>query len=41
MVQLPGQVSIDLTPDVVALLDGFQSASSGFEPGKESIEPEL
>jgi hypothetical protein len=41
MVQLPGQVSIDLTPDVVALLDGVRSASSGFEPGKESIEPEV
>lgn len=39
MVQIPGQVSIDLTPDVIAAIDGVQSASSGVQIGKESIEP--
>lgn len=39
MVQIPGHVAIDLTPDVVAMLDGVQTASDGFEPIKESIEP--
>lgn len=39
MVQIPGQISIDLTPDVIAAIDGVQSASSGVPIGKESIEP--
>lgn len=39
MVQIPGHVAIDLTPDVVAMLDGVQKGSEGFEPIKESIEP--
>ena len=39
MVQIPGQVSIDLTPDVIAAIDEVQSASSGVPIGKESIEP--
>jgi hypothetical protein len=39
MVQIPGQISIDLTPDVIAAIDGVQSASSGVQIGKESIEP--
>jgi hypothetical protein len=38
-VSLPGQTSIDLTPDIIAMLDGVQSGSNGFEPIKESIEP--
>ena len=39
MVQIPGHVAIDLTPDVIAMLDGVQKGSEGFEPIKESIEP--
>lgn len=39
MVQIPGQVSIDLTPDVIAAIDGVQSSSGGIQIGKESIEP--
>jgi hypothetical protein len=35
-----GQTSIDVTPDVIAMLDGVQTGSDGFEPIKESIEPE-
>ena len=34
----PGQTSIDMTPDIIALLDGVQSRPEGFEPRKESIE---
>jgi hypothetical protein len=34
----PGQTSIDMTPDVIALLDGVQSRPKGFEPRKESID---
>ena len=41
MVQIPGHVAIDLTPDVVAMLNGVQTGSDGFEPIKESIEPEV
>jgi hypothetical protein len=37
MVELPGQASIDLTPDVIAALAEVQSRRDGFEPGKESI----
>ena len=33
----PGQTSIDMTPDIIALLDGVQSRPVGFEPRKESI----
>ncbi len=36
-----GQASIDVTPDIIAMLDGVQSGSNGFEPIKESIEPEV
>jgi hypothetical protein len=39
MVQIPGSVAIDLTPDIIAALDGIQTACRGFEPNKESIEP--
>jgi len=39
MVQIPGQVSIDLTPDVIAAIDEVQSSSGGIQIGKESIEP--
>ena len=34
-----GQASIDVTPDIIAMLDGVQTGSNGFEPIKESIEP--
>ena len=37
MVELPGQASIDLTPDVIAALAEVQTRPDGFEPGKESI----
>ena len=40
MVELPGQAAIDLTPDVMAALNEVQSRRYGFEPGKESIEPD-
>jgi hypothetical protein len=36
-----GQASIDVTPDIIAMLDGVQTGSNGFEPIKESIEPEV
>ena len=39
MVELPGQVSIDLTPDVIAAMAQVQTQRDGFEPVKESIEP--
>jgi hypothetical protein len=38
MVELPGQMSIDLTPDVIAAMAEVQTQREGFEPGKESIE---
>lgn len=38
MVQLPGQTSIDLTPDVIAAMAQVQTQHKGFEPVKESIE---
>ncbi|MEI7912310.1 MAG: hypothetical protein WCK77_21975 [Verrucomicrobiota bacterium] len=38
-VELPGQLAIDLTPDVIAALDAVQTGDKGFEPIKESIEP--
>jgi hypothetical protein len=34
-----GQASIDLTPDVIALLDGVQKVSGGFEPARNLFEP--
>ena len=39
MVELPGQVAIDLTPDVIAAMTQVQTQRDGFEPVKESIEP--
>jgi hypothetical protein len=32
-------VSIDLTPDVIAVLNEVQTSSHGFKYDKESIEP--
>ena len=40
MVELPGHVAIDLTPDVIAAMAEVQTRREGFEPIKESIEPE-
>jgi hypothetical protein len=37
MVELPGQMSIDLTPEVIAAMAQVQTKHEGFEPGKESI----
>lgn len=39
MVELPGNVAIDLTPDVIAAMAEVQTGRDGFEPRKESIEP--
>lgn len=41
MAMCPGQTSIDMTPDIIALLDGVRTGSAGFEPIKESIEPKV
>jgi hypothetical protein len=41
MALCPGQTSIDVTPDIMALLDGIQTTDRGFEPIKESIEPKV
>lgn len=37
MVELPGQASIDLTPDVIAAMTEVQTQREGFESWKESI----
>ena len=38
MVELPGEVSIDVTPDVIATLTRVQTPAPEFEPVKESID---
>ncbi len=38
MVELPGHVAIDLTPDVIAAMAEVQTRRDEFEHGKESIE---
>ncbi len=38
-VSLPGQTSIDLTPDVIALLSEVQSSDKGFKPERNLFEP--
>jgi hypothetical protein len=38
-VQIPGQVSIDLTPDIIALLSEVQSSDKGFKPERNLFEP--
>ena len=40
MVELPGQMSIDLTPDVIAAMTEVQNQSEGFEPGRNLFEPD-
>jgi hypothetical protein len=39
MVELPGQTSIDLTPDVIAAMTQVQTQRDGFEPGRNLFEP--
>ena len=39
MVELPGQMSIDLTPDVIAAMAQVQTQREGFEPGRNLFEP--
>ena len=39
MVQIPGHVAIDLTPDIIAIINEVQTSSQGFKQDKESIEP--
>lgn len=41
MVQIPGHVAIDLTPDVIAAIAEVQTQREGFETIKESIGPEV
>ena len=38
MVELSGQASIDLTPDVIAALAEVQTRRNEFEPGEKSID---
>jgi hypothetical protein len=38
MVELPGQTSIDLTPDMIAAMAEVQIGRDRLEPRKESIE---
>jgi hypothetical protein len=37
MVQIPGQVSIDLTPDVIAAMAEVQTRREGFEPERNLL----
>jgi hypothetical protein len=39
MVQIPGSVSIDLTPDVIAALAEVQNPDRGFEHERNLFEP--
>ena len=41
MIQIPGQVSIDLTPDVIAALAEVQTTKEGFEPSRNLLNPEV
>lgn len=38
-VQIPGQASIDFTPDIIAIINEVQTSSQGLKHDKESIEP--
>jgi hypothetical protein len=40
MVEIPGQTSIDLTPDVIAAMAQVQTQRQGFEPGRNLFEPD-
>jgi hypothetical protein len=37
----PGQVGIDLTPDILALLDGVQTGAGGCKTGGNLFEPRV
>lgn len=39
MALCPGQTSIDVTPDIMALLDGIQNPGRGFEHERNLFEP--
>ena len=36
-----GQTSIDMTPDIIALLDGVQTNDAGCKPGRNLFEPKV
>jgi hypothetical protein len=40
MALCPGQTSIDVTPDIMAMLDGVQTTGQGCEAGGNLFEPE-
>ena len=40
-VQLPGQTSIDVTPDIMALLGEVQTGDQGCKPERNLFEPPL
>jgi hypothetical protein len=40
MALCPGQTSIDVTPDIIAMLDGVQTGGPGCEPARNLFEPE-
>ena len=39
MAMCPGQTSIDVTPDIIALLDTVQKTTEGCETGRNLFEP--
>ena len=41
MALCPGQTSIDVTPDILALLDTVQSTGQGCETGRNLFEPKV
>jgi hypothetical protein len=41
MVELPGHVVIDLTPDVIAALAEIQTQREGFEPSRNLLNPKV
>ena len=41
MALCPGQTSIDVTPDIIALLDTVQTTGQGCETGRNLFEPKV
>jgi hypothetical protein len=41
MALCPGQTSIDVTPDILALLDGFKPAGQEGETARNLLEPRI
>ena len=41
MAQCPGQTSIDVTPDVIAMLDGVQTGGQGSKTERNLFEPKV